>query len=72
MASEKSDFRLGVEAATVFGSASDKDCFQYFEVLRRERRLSTAVRELNRLLEDKHHECVAESALKRIGLWRPG
>lgn len=72
MISAKHDTKFGIEVATNLGAASEREFLRYFERLRRERRLSTAVRELNVLLKDAHHEPAAERALKRMGLWHSG
>lgn len=72
MIGDKRDAKLGIEVATNLDAASEDEFLRYFERLRRERRLSTAVRELNVLLKDAHHEPAAERALKRIGLWHSG
>lgn len=72
MTIKKSTAPLGLEPASVFSSASEDECFQNFGRLRRDKRLSAAVRQLNVLLSDKGSGKIAERALSRVGLWHAG
>ena len=48
--------------------ASDETVWNIFALLRRERRLSTFVSEMNASLRDESQRAMALSALRRIGL----
>lgn len=65
-----SSTKSSVELAHVLARASEAEWPNDFERLRREERLSLAVRQLNLLLDDEEHRRMAIETLKKIGLWR--
>jgi hypothetical protein len=60
---------FGLEVARQFCCASDDEWPAYFEHLRRGKRLSQAITQINALLDEPEHRQVAVDALRRIGLW---
>jgi hypothetical protein len=52
--------------------SSNKEWICIFEELRRQKRLSATVHELNLLLDQPAHHAVAKSALTRMGLAHAG
>ncbi len=60
---------FGLDVARKIASLSEREWVGLFEELRRERRLSHAVRDINALLTHPEYRPLAVSALKRMGLW---
>ncbi len=65
-------YELGLKVARQFNSAIDDEWVYTFEKLRRQKKLLSAMRELNALLRHPKYGNEAENALKRIGLWNLG
>jgi hypothetical protein len=66
------DDAFGLRVAHLLNRSSDAEWPEHFERLRRDRQLSTAIRQINALLDDQTNREVAVGALRRIGLWDAG
>ena len=71
MSIEKNNEQL-LFLANRIARASSQEWPHIFEDLRRGRRLSKFVRGLNRLLDEASHSGLAQSALRRLGLYHAG
>jgi hypothetical protein len=60
---------FGQEVAHRLTQAADAEWPVEFDRLRREKKLSSAVREINSMLDQPAHRSLAIKALCRIGLW---
>jgi hypothetical protein len=60
---------FGRDMAQRIAAASDIEWRILFEDLRRSKRLSLTVREMNQLLAQQEHKDIATAAFRRIGLW---
>jgi hypothetical protein len=66
---EQPTSELGLRAARKLVEASDDEWPKYFVALRRDKQLSTAIREINQLLDQPKYRQLAIDALRRVGLW---
>ncbi len=62
---------FGLSVARQLADAPERQCLAIFESLRSQRQLSTAVREINHLLDNGEHRVLAERALSRLGFHVP-
>ena len=68
---DNTQFEFGLKIARQLVEANDDDWPNRVEQLRRDRKLSVAVRQINALTRHVEHRDEAIRALKRIGLWHP-